>query len=326
MAGANKVLKEGQVLFKAGDAPDGMYLIRKGELRIYLEQDGKEVTLANVTTGAMIGEMGLFDKQPRSASVKATQATEVTHISMADFSRLMKQIPKWFVGLMSALSGRLRDTNARLQRIEAGGTSSKEKPFRDVGRYLNILTLLWSKDGVKEGREYTLNKKTTEETMINLFDEDPIKLKQFFEILVNDGFISTKRDSYNNVVLSTKNKGVLSQLSNFLTAHAKSPDTAKQRCLPEACLMMLEILENLTSNNPYDSFSISLTDLVKEGKRQGLSTGTWDKSIVAFKGFADGVRLVKMSDGVGLKTSKKEIPSFVRSHKTISNLVKGNLS
>ncbi len=81
MAGTNKVLKEGQVLFKAGDKPDGMYLIRKGELRVYLEQDGKEVSLASIGEAGMIGEMGLFDAQPRSASVKATKETVVKHIS-----------------------------------------------------------------------------------------------------------------------------------------------------------------------------------------------------------------------------------------------------
>ena len=122
------------------------------------------------------------------------------------------------------------------------------------------------------------------------------------------------------------NKGVLSQLSRFVSEHAKGPDISKQRSLPDACLMMLEILEGLTANNPYDSFSISVTDLIKEGKRQGLSTGPWEKSVIAFKNCGDSVRLVKMSDGVGLKTSKKEIPPFVKSHKTISNFVKGNLS
>ena len=93
VAGANKICKPGQVLFKSGDASDGMYIIRKGELRVYLEQDGKEVVLATIGDGGMIGEMALFDRQPRSASVKATKETEVTHITVGDFEKLMKQIP-----------------------------------------------------------------------------------------------------------------------------------------------------------------------------------------------------------------------------------------
>jgi hypothetical protein len=324
VAGASKVLKEGQVLFKAGDAPDGMYLIRKGELRIYLEQDGKEVTLANVAAGSMIGEMGLFDKQARSASVKAVTPTEVTHISMDDFNRLMKQIPKWFVGLMSALSGRLRDTNARLQRIENGG-SSGEKPFQHVSRYLNILMLLWAKDGTKEGRDYILPKKDSEEVMINLFDEDPIKLKQFFEILVNLEYFQTKKDSYNNVVFATPNKGHLTVLAKFVSDYAKVCGD-KSKCLPDPALMMLGVLQKLTEDNPYDGFSASVNDLIKEGKRQGLSTHNWDKAIIAFKNAGDGVKLVKVSDGVGLRTNKKEITAFAKNHATLAAFVKGNLA
>jgi len=325
VAGANKVLKDGQVLFQTGDAPDGMYLIRKGELRIYLEQDGKEVTLANVTTGSMIGEMGLFDKQVRSASVKSVGNTEVTHISMHDFNRLMKQIPKWFVGLMSALSGRLRDTNARLQRMEAGG-HSPSKPFRDIGRYFNLLILLWNKDGTKEGREHTLNRKSTEETMVSLFDEDPLKLKQFFEVLVKEGYLSTKTDSYKNVVFVTKNKGALSQLAEMISQHAAKISGDAPKCLSDEALVIIEVLEGLTQTSPYDSFSASIVDLMKEAKRQGIITTNWEKCMVEFKDVGDALRLVKMSDGVGLKTSKKLISPFLQSHKSISKFVKSNLS
>ena len=121
MAGTNKSLKAGAVVFKAGDSADGMYLVRKGELVVYFEQGGKEVILARIPEGGMVGEMALFDRMPRSASVKASMDAEITHISLDDFGKLMRQIPKWFVGLMSALSGRLRVTNDRLKVIEAAG-------------------------------------------------------------------------------------------------------------------------------------------------------------------------------------------------------------
>ena len=84
MAGNVKSIKAGAVLFRAGDPADGMYLVRKGELMVYLEQNGTEVKLANVGAGNMIGEMAFFDKKPRSASVKANEDTEITIITNAD--------------------------------------------------------------------------------------------------------------------------------------------------------------------------------------------------------------------------------------------------
>ena len=76
MAGKNKILKKGQVLFKEGAESDGMYVIRKGQILIYLEKGEVEVKLATITAGAMLGEMALFDKKPRSASAKAIEECE----------------------------------------------------------------------------------------------------------------------------------------------------------------------------------------------------------------------------------------------------------
>ena len=105
MAGKNIILKKGEVLFNYGDASDGMFLVRKGDIKIFIhDNQDNEIVLAEVTSGAMIGEMALFDNKPRSASAAAITDVEITHISKADFNRIMKQIPKWFVNLMSTLS------------------------------------------------------------------------------------------------------------------------------------------------------------------------------------------------------------------------------
>ncbi len=259
MAGTNKVLKEGQVLFKAGDKPDGMYLIRKGELRVYLEQDGKEVSLATIGEAGMIGEMGLFDAQPRSASVKATKETEVTHISGEDFGKLMKQIPKWFVGLMSALSGRLRTTNDRLKKLESGlgggatapSAGAKGKPFQNVMRQMNVMMLLWNRDGEKDGKDFVLQKAPMEKTLVETFNEDGDKVKMLLEVLVKEKFLSTRQDSYKNVVLSTANRGTINNFITFMAAFVKA-NPNKPYLSPDA-IGMLRTLEKMTLAAPYDT-------------------------------------------------------------------------
>ena len=324
MAGHNKVLKEGTVLFKAGDESDGMYVIRKGELRVYLEQDGKEVSLATIPAGGMIGEMALFDRKPRSASVKAVATTEVTHISTDDFNRLMKQIPKWFVGLMAALSSRLRDTNARLQRIEQGN-KGPSKPYDNVLRVLNILLLLWHKDGEKEGKEWIIQRDPVIKTLVDVFGEDKEQVKIAFEVLVKQQFLSTRRDSYNNVVFCTRERGILNQFVAFLQEFVKNNPKKNPMCLPDEALAMLEVMEVIAGQSPYDSLSASLDDIIREGKRQGVITATWKDALPHFKTGGEGVKLVKTSGGIGLKTSKKEIASYTKYHKCIAALYKANL-
>lgn len=324
MAGTNKVLKEGQVLFKAGDKADGMYLIRKGELRVFLEQDGKEVKLLAVGEGGMIGEMALFDNQPRSASVKAAKESEVTLISTEDFGKLMKQIPKWFVGLMQALSSRLRQTNERLKKLEhMGPTAGKAKPFQNVVRTLNILMLLWHKDGEKDGKDWTLRKLDTEKTMTELFNEDPEKLNDILRVLVKEKLLSTRADSYKTVVLAMSNRAALNNLATAITVFLKTKPA--KPCISDAGIAMIKCLERLTMASPYDTLTVALEDLEKEGKRDGRTTTTWATEIKAFLAFEE-VKLVKTSSGVGLRTTKKDVQVFLKNHEIISSLYKANLA
>jgi CRP-like cAMP-binding protein len=324
LAGSNKILGAGQVLFKAGDKSDGMYLIRKGELAVYLEQDGKQVMLATIGEGGMIGEMALFDGAPRSASVKATKPTEVTLISTDDFSKLMKQIPKWFVGLMTALSTRLRQTNDRLKKLE-GMSVTKGTPFQSVIRILNVLVLLWAKDGEKDGKDTVLQKSIAENTLVGLFNEDAEKVKQLFDVLVGEKLLSSRQDGYKNVVLVSPNRAVLGQLATFIQKFiATNPP---RPCLPDNVLAMLRILEMITMSAPYDTTNVSLADLVKEGKREGLNTASWEQDIKLLQNIgSEEVRMVKTSNGIGLRTNKKEISGFVRYHQAIARMFKSNLA
>lgn len=331
VAGTSKVLKEGQVLFKAGDKPDGMYLIRRGELRVYLEQDGKEVQLATIGEAGMIGEMGLFDAQPRSASVKATKESEVTHISTDDFGKLMKQIPKWFVGLMAALSSRLRQTNERLKKLEGSiGTSGapaaagKGKPFQHVIRQLNMVILLWHKDGEKDGKDVVLPKAAMEKTMVELFGEDADKLKMLLEVLVKEKFLSTRQDSYKNVVLTTPNRATLNSFAAFIAAFVKA--NPKRPYLSADAIGMLRTLEKMTLQAPYDTSSVSVGDLKKQGQKDGFNVNNWDAEVTSFQNAGEEVRVVKTSSGPGLRTTKKDVGGYLKSHELLAAIYKANLA
>jgi hypothetical protein len=330
VAGSNKVLKEGQILFKAGDKSDGMYLIRKGELRVFLEQNGKEVMLASIGAGGMIGEMALFDNSPRSASVKAATECEITQISTEDFAKLMKQIPKWFVSLMAALSGRLRQTNERLQKLEAGGGAAaaaggaKGKPYQVLLRQLNLLVLLWAKDAVKEGKDHVLPKAPVEKVLIETFGEDAEKVKMMFEVLAKHKVLLTRPDQYKNMAFVAPNRALLNSLPAFIQAFLKT--SGGKPCLPEAALNLLRVLERMAQASPYDSLTVAVSDLEKEGARDGLQTGSWRADVDLFKAGFEEVKAVKASNGMGLKTTRKDIGNFVRMHELLAAFYKANLS
>ena len=54
-------LRSGEVLFDANDPSDGLYVLERGALRIYIRNSaGDEIELATLQPGAVLGEMSLF--------------------------------------------------------------------------------------------------------------------------------------------------------------------------------------------------------------------------------------------------------------------------
>ncbi len=323
MAGSNVVVKQGSVIFKEGDAADGMYLVRNGELEVFLEREGNHVKLASIGAGGMIGEMAFFDQKPRSASVRAVADAEVTVINNDDFQKLMRQIPKWFVSIMSSLSSRLRDTNTRLQKLEAENKGQKGR-YETLGKMLHVLNLLWHKDGFKEGRDFCLNSGTAEKELANIFRIEPKMVKTTLQTLVNERIISSKTDQYNNAVLSLQNRGALSKLVEFIDGFLATYKDIT--CFPAPAIDILVSLQRLVQESAYDAVNIPFEEVIIEGDRQGLDTSHWKEQLPLLKALKDPIQLVKVNNTqIGFRTAKKELPLFIANHRVLAAIAKAGL-
>jgi len=322
VAGSNLLFKEGQIVFKEGDPADGMYLIRRGELRVYLEKNGNEVKLASVGAGGMIGEMAFFDNKPRSASVKAGTEAELTKITPEDFAKLMKQIPKWFVSLMSSLSTRLRDTNDRLQKMENKQAGAKGA-YEDVLKILHVVNLLM-KDATKEGKLNCLNRATTEEQLTKIFGVQKQYMTDFFNVLVAQKIFAAAKDSYNAALLGVVHKVTIDHLTKFIADFIKN--NPGQKCVPATSIEMLEVILKLANESAYETVNIALEDAVVEGERQSLVTSSWKNDLSFFKGTNDLFSLVKVSSGIGFKVNKKDMPEYISFHKVLKALADKSLA
>ncbi|MDF1793592.1 MAG: cyclic nucleotide-binding domain-containing protein [Thalassobaculaceae bacterium] len=110
-----RVYRPGQTLFHEGDQAWAAFMIEKGSVAIVRNSsDGHEVLLATVGEGELIGEMGLIDDEPRSATARATSLTVVQVITQQTFSRLLAHADPGIVALLKVLLRRLRATNEAL--------------------------------------------------------------------------------------------------------------------------------------------------------------------------------------------------------------------
>jgi NTE family protein len=63
----------GEVVFRQGDAGDGLYLVVSGRLRVTVATEGTEHAVQDLGRGAVVGEIALLTDRPRTASVHAVR-------------------------------------------------------------------------------------------------------------------------------------------------------------------------------------------------------------------------------------------------------------
>jgi CRP/FNR family cyclic AMP-dependent transcriptional regulator len=105
------------VLFRKGDAGDAMYLIEGGRVRIHIhDEDGDEVTLAELAAGDFFGEMALLDGKPRSATATVAEDARLAVLSRDHFHAYVRRNPDLALTLLGAITERLRHTDEMLRQ------------------------------------------------------------------------------------------------------------------------------------------------------------------------------------------------------------------
>jgi CRP-like cAMP-binding protein len=127
-----RVYRPGQTLFHEGDQSWAAFLIEKGSVEILRNAGGgNEVLLATVGEGELIGEMGLIDDEPRSATARAGTLTVVQVITQQNFTRLLASAEPGVVALLKVLLRRLRATNEALSAMEGVDPAICPPPLRE---------------------------------------------------------------------------------------------------------------------------------------------------------------------------------------------------
>jgi CRP/FNR family cyclic AMP-dependent transcriptional regulator len=113
----------GSIIFKEGDPGNFIGFVISGKLEVKKQTEfkGNQLIIALLTKGAMVGELSMFDKRQRSATVEAVEDTSLIIFRSESMESLMQQHPytgiKILKGLIKVLSLRLRKATERLTNI-----------------------------------------------------------------------------------------------------------------------------------------------------------------------------------------------------------------
>jgi CRP/FNR family transcriptional regulator, cyclic AMP receptor protein len=116
----------GTIILREGDSGDTCYVLQRGQARVTRQHaDGRTITLTNVGTGEIFGELAMFGGEVRSATVEAVDDVRAIAILAGDLKRLLNDHPEIAVKLLSALGAKLREANARIARQSFQKVSSR---------------------------------------------------------------------------------------------------------------------------------------------------------------------------------------------------------
>ena len=118
----SRSIKAGKKVFKAGAADNGLFIVRRGMVKISLPLHKKDnYHLSTAGPGSIIGAMGFIDEQGHSGNAVALVDTDVFALSRQNFDELAKEHGSLALLIMQAvarnLSNRLHVTIAELQAL-----------------------------------------------------------------------------------------------------------------------------------------------------------------------------------------------------------------
>ncbi len=113
-----KTYRDGEAIIRQGETGDCMYVIQEGQVEVVVEKDGKEVKLATRGANDFFGEMSIFEKETRMATVRAVGATRVLTVDKKNFLRRIHEDPSLAYRMIQSMSHRVRELSAEVARLK----------------------------------------------------------------------------------------------------------------------------------------------------------------------------------------------------------------
>ena len=133
MAGTRK-LKTGEYLFREGDPPTHLYIIKSGTLSIRKMRAGIPIVeIAQLGSDEVVGELSFFDCEPRSASVLAITDVELLELSFEEFGAVYNSVLPYVKTVVESVAERLRKANETICHLRNDANAGQDGTLEIAG-------------------------------------------------------------------------------------------------------------------------------------------------------------------------------------------------
>ena len=114
----------GDIIVNQGEVGDCMFVIQEGEVEVVRIDNSNIIRLAVLGRGDFFGEMSVFEKETRSATVRALGKVRLITVDKKTFMRRIQEDPSLAFRIFQTMAARIKGLNEELVSLKSAEQSS----------------------------------------------------------------------------------------------------------------------------------------------------------------------------------------------------------
>ena len=125
----------GKKIYSVRDHGDSLYIIRRGRVEVYVEDDlGEEIVIGEAGPGDVFGEISMLDGGPRTGTAVTVEPSELLRLDRVSLQELVSSHPHAALDLLTAVGRRLRATDELLRTHVSRNANVEEDEQLTMGQ------------------------------------------------------------------------------------------------------------------------------------------------------------------------------------------------
>ncbi len=174
----------GDLIFREGDAGDGMFIIQDGRVKLFKMIRGVKKVLQTVGPGEFFGEMSVLNKRPRSLSAEAATQVRLLRFPHEGFEKLVVNNTGLAIRIIKTLASRLQNADNHIENLL----------YHDIeSRVINALLQIADEKGLPADTGIRVN--ITPREMAETMGIDVTQVKRVILTLKDKGIVVLEKTS-----------------------------------------------------------------------------------------------------------------------------------
>jgi CRP-like cAMP-binding protein len=187
-AGAPRVLRRGEVLFREGEPANALYLVESGRVKLtQTTAGGQEVILRYLSPGDAFAAVALFERGTYPVTAQATERTRLRAWSREVLPRLVREHPRFEANLLRIVSSHTREALSRVRELATEPVAQ---------RLARTLLRLGQQVGVEEADGGLLIERITQQEVADVAGASLFTVSRTLAGWEELGIVSTGRQRY----------------------------------------------------------------------------------------------------------------------------------